>query len=79
MSKLSIDDVRRTLINPFYAISIDPMLCNEHEPLITKEEWIKAQKINIEEDGIDLWLETLLEVLEGEYPRNEDNIILGYK
>ena len=36
----SEDDVMAMLINPIYAISIDPDLVGEHEPIVTKDRWI---------------------------------------
>ena len=60
---LSRDDVRRVMVNPFYAIQISPTLSVGHEPIISREEWIKANTSAIQEEGAVLWLETLLSVL----------------
>ncbi len=36
------DDPAAVLINPIYAISINSDLTSKHEPIVTKERWIKA-------------------------------------
>jgi len=68
----SEDDVAAMLINPIYAISIDPDLAGSHEPIVPREQWIDANKHLIEELGVEKWLDQLLAVLEGSYPRNPD-------
>lgn len=50
--------------NPFYAINILPSLCLEHEPMVSKETWIKANAKIIDEIGKEEWLKRLLTVLE---------------
>ena len=77
---LSEDDVASMLINPFYAISIDPDLVGLHEAMVSKEQWVDANKRLVEEIGLDAWLRRLLEVLEGDYPRNPNDptIVDGY-
>jgi hypothetical protein len=52
------------LVNPFYAITFAPILCADHEPLIDRETWIRANVQLIEQLGAERWLRTLLEVLE---------------
>jgi hypothetical protein len=63
--------LRTTLINPFYAVSIHPSLLGEHETLVSKEQWVKANARLIEEIGIEDWLAQLLATLEGNFPRDE--------
>jgi hypothetical protein len=36
------DDVSQMLINPVYAILIDPDLTGQHEPLVSQAQWIEA-------------------------------------
>ncbi len=76
----SEDDVMAMLINPFYAVSIDPGLVDKHEPIVSKERWIEANQTLIEEIGADKWLRRLLAVLEGDYPTSPDDstIVDGY-
>lgn len=50
--------------NPFYAINILPSLCLEHEPMVSKETWIKANAGMIDEIGKEEWLKRLLSALE---------------
>lgn len=69
MKKVNISktDVIKLMINPYYVINIDPGLCTEHEPMVTKDIWIRANIRMIEEIGLKKWLKNLLEVLEGNY------------
>jgi hypothetical protein len=64
----SEDDVTAMLINPIYAVSIDPDLAGKHEAIISKQRWIEANKRLIDEIGLDAWLHRLLAVLEGDFP-----------
>lgn len=76
----SKDDVMAMLINPIYAVSIDPDLVGEHEPILTKERWIEANEKLIDEIGAETWLRRLLAVLEGDYPASpsDPTIADGY-
>ena len=58
-------DVAALLSNPFYAIQIDPMLAEPHEPLVDEETWIQANVQSIEELGPEVYLRNLLSVLKG--------------
>ena len=62
-------DVAALLSNPFYAIQIDPMLAEPHEPLVDEETWIQANVQSIEELGPEVYLRNLLSVLKGNYPK----------
>lgn len=62
-------DIQAMLINLFYAITISEDLIGEHEPLVSKAEWIAANGRLIKEIGSDAWLEKLLSVLQGDFPR----------
>lgn len=70
-----------TIINPYYAISIDPRLADEHDPLISREQWVEANLRLLDEIGAREWLEHLLAVLEGDYVVGPDDpdIPGGYK
>ncbi|XYH97134.1 hypothetical protein ACMHYB_09750 [Sorangium sp. So ce1128] len=61
------DDVRRIMLNPFYAIQIAPMLAEPHDPMVTEEQWIAANARLIEEMGTEAWLRELLAVLKGNF------------
>jgi hypothetical protein len=45
---------------------------------LPRDEWIGAKARLIEEVGAELWLTSLLEVLEGDYPRGEDGTAFGF-
>lgn len=49
--------------NPFYAINIDKSLVDEHEPLISEEDWVKTNAKLIKEIGEEDWLYRLLDAL----------------
>ncbi len=71
------NDVKNMLINPYYAINIHPDLADEHEPLVTEEQWVQANLKLIDEIGAHEWLEHLLAVLQGAGPRNPDELDRG--
>lgn len=64
---LKPEHVVKILVNPFYAINIDPNMCHPHEPLVSRDEWIKSGVQLIGEIGAEAFLTELLNVLEGEY------------
>jgi hypothetical protein len=68
------NDTINMLINPFYAINIDPGLADEHDPLITEEQWVQANLKLIDEIGAHEWLQHLLAVLQGAGPRTPDGV-----
>ena len=61
MDKINIKEM---FANPYYAINISPWLVTAHEPMVTKEQWIKVNAKLIEEIGREEWLKQLLAVLE---------------
>ncbi len=56
--------IREVVINPFYAVTIAETLCAPHPPLVTKEQWVRANIALMNEVGVEPWLRQLLEVLE---------------
>lgn len=68
------NDTIDMLINPYYAININPDLTGEHEPLVSEPQWIQANLRLIDEIGAHEWLEHLLAVLQGAGPRNPDEV-----
>ena len=58
--------------NPFYAVNISPSLCLEHELMVSKETWIKANAKMIDEIGKEEWLNRLLSVLESDQSGTPD-------
>lgn len=57
-------ETKDIFINPFYAINISPSLIAEHEPMVSKEQWVKVNTKLIDELGKEEWLKQLLSVLE---------------
>ncbi len=62
-------DIAGMIANPFYAINIDDGLAMPHEPLISEDDWIKANVRLIKELGPEPYLRNLLSILKGNYPR----------
>jgi hypothetical protein len=71
------DDVRDMLVNPFYAINIEPELALKHEPLVSEADWVGANLQLMDEIGAQAWLERLLAVLQGAGPLNPDRPNFG--
>ncbi|MEV0028418.1 hypothetical protein [Nocardia sp. NPDC050793] len=67
------DDITRLMINPIYAIEIDPSLALPHEPLISDEEWIAVNLRILAEIGPETFLRTLLDTLRGNYIAGSDD------
>ena len=63
-------DVASMVANPFYAINIDEGLALPHEPLISEDDWVKANVGLIAELGPEAYLRNLLSILKGNYPRS---------
>jgi len=63
-------DVASMVANPFYAINIDEGLALPHEPLISEDDWVRANVGLIGELGPEAYLHNLLSILKGNYPRS---------
>ena len=61
---MDYEDAEQIFINPYYAINISPALIGEHEPMATKEEWIRVNARLMNNMGKEEWLRRLLAVLE---------------
>ncbi|MEV1249973.1 hypothetical protein [Nonomuraea sp. NPDC049750] len=66
-------------INPFNAVELDPALTARHDPLISEEEWVKANLGVIEQYGAEFFLYALLRILKGEYVGEERGSPYGYQ
>jgi hypothetical protein len=64
-------DTKEMFANPFYAVNISPSLITEHEPMVSKEQWIKVNAKLIDELGKEEWLKRLLSVLETGGPKSD--------
>lgn len=71
---LNTNDVGKIIAQPFYAIEISESLFGSHEPMITKDEWVRCQIKLLKELGEHKYFETLLESLESPVlsPGDED-------
>ena len=57
-----------TPINPYSVINIDPRFAIEHEPIISREEWIRANAMLMPQRRTERWLRLFLDILEGGIP-----------
>ncbi|HZO74970.1 MAG TPA: hypothetical protein VFB60_22375 [Ktedonobacteraceae bacterium] len=60
------------LVNPYYAINIDPIFAVEHPPMWPKDQWIQGNVTLLSQLGIEQWLQLLLDVLEGDFVTADD-------
>lgn len=64
LSKWTANQVKDIIINPFYAIQMNPALSAEHPPIVSKDQWVQANVSLINEMGPEKWLRFLLQTLE---------------
>jgi len=64
MEELTTEQLKKIMANPFYCINIHPIMCEKHEVMIDKETWKKCANRFIHEEGIDEFLDNLLDNLE---------------
>ena len=61
-------DVASMIANPFYAITIDEGLALPHEPMISEDDWVKANVDLIKELGPEPYLRNLAVRPQGQLP-----------
>jgi hypothetical protein len=66
------DDVQDERINPFHAVTIDPLFAAEHTPLIEREMWVDVNVLQIRDMGTEEWLRRMLDVLNGDIVTAEE-------
>ncbi|SPT64506.1 hypothetical protein [Actinomadura madurae] len=71
--------VAGVMINPFYAVELEPTLTVRHDPLISEEDWVKVNVRVIEQYGAEFFLHALLRILKGEYVGEEEDSPFGYQ
>jgi hypothetical protein len=64
-------DTTAVLINPYLTVDIDPTLAYPHRKPVSESHWIAANAQMIRGWGPEVYLQNLLAVLKGNYPRNE--------
>jgi hypothetical protein len=79
MGNVTPEHIQGILLNPFYVITCDPHLIEEHVPGTSEQAWVQANALLIEAMGTEQWLTRLLDVLEGKFagesPMNPGNAI----
>lgn len=56
------------IINPSTAVNLSESLHGEHKPIVTRQEWVRANDKLVAELGVNQWLERLLETLKTSSP-----------
>jgi hypothetical protein len=74
----SPETVLKIVQNPVYAVDIDPSLFVRSAEKMPRDEWIRANARLMEDVGAEQWLTSLLEVLEGDYPRGQGGAAFGF-
>lgn len=66
--KLDPQQLKKAIANPFYCLpQVHEIFIQEHDPLITENEWIIANAKLMSEIGSEEWLKLLLDNLKGNY------------
>lgn len=65
MRHVTPEHVQSIIINPFYAIQVAPELVETHTLAMSDEDWITGNSSLIEQMGVQQWLGSLLDVLQG--------------
>jgi hypothetical protein len=73
------DTVLKIVQNPVYAVDIDQSLFVRSSERLPRDEWIRPNARLVDDVGAEQWLESLLEVLDGDYPRGEDGAAFGFR
>jgi hypothetical protein len=53
-------------ISPYNVINIDPRFASEHAPIVPRDTWIGANAKLMPQRGVEQWLSTFLDILEGD-------------
>jgi hypothetical protein len=62
------EELSKVLANPFYCLrSVHPIFAQDHDTLVSEEQWVKASANLIREIGEEKFLRLLLENLKGHY------------
>jgi hypothetical protein len=62
------EELSKVLANSFYCLrSVHPIFTQDHDTLVSEEQWVKASANLIREIGAEKFLRLLLENLKGNY------------
>lgn len=68
---------RALVINPYFAVSLDYGLFGAHEPSVSEEQWIDANRKLLTKLGDERYLRLLLDVLKGADPATTHQVELA--
>ncbi|QBD78639.1 hypothetical protein EPA93_22660 [Ktedonosporobacter rubrisoli] len=74
MADWTVDMIQRIIINPFYTITFASQLTFDHIPSINETIWIQTNASLIQQNGAEIWLTQLLDILEGNSAAEDDPI-----
>jgi hypothetical protein len=58
------------LINPCLVVGVNEKLFQAHDTTFAKEDWVKANDILMEQDGVESWLRAFLVTLSGSFRKS---------
>lgn len=79
MEPIDTDLLEKSIVNPFYAITLHEYLFEPHEIRESKEDWVARNMELLNENGVDAWLEQLLKVLTSDKKPLMQELVNPYK
>jgi hypothetical protein len=79
MEPIDTNFLERSIVNPFYAVTLQEYLFEPHEIRESKEDWVARNMELLNENDIDAWLEQLLKVLTSDNKPLMQELINPYK
>ena len=79
MEPTDIDKTKDHVINPYYAVSFQDYLFEDHKIRESKEDWVARNSELIDENGAKAWLEQLLQVLTNDGKPLMQELVNPYK
>lgn len=64
------------IINPYYVVTFADYLFEQTQRPLTKEDWVAANTILIENDAAELWLDEFLKVISS--PKSDETLDRTY-
>lgn len=77
MKSQAENDVRDTIINPYYAVTLADYLFEAKKTALVKEDWVLANTKLIKEMGSSNWLKQLLVTLTTEPSENLTHMVMS--
>ena len=75
---VSQDDMKDLFINPVTTTSIADYFFKEHEPQLTKVDWVNSNSLLIHDKGAEFWLNGLLNTFTAPLVESQTNSVSPY-